>query len=419
MKNQNNIIDMHQKPIKTKWYLQFLLYLAIPFTMLSYKHKIIKENFKKIKGGCLVVSNHMSFEDVKFLKRILNPRRAFFVTSVDEVVFKEKLVRNIGCIPKKVHYSDMFIVKQIVRLLKEGNIVALYPEATYSFAGITNMIDQDLGKLAKLANVPVVVIHEYGSYLYSPRWNTLPKNKEVPIIAKAKMVVSKEELASTSADEIQRRINEYFDYDEYKYQRENNIRIKNPTKAHNIERILFRCPNCEHEKTIHGEGNYIICSNCNSKYFIDELQILHNENGKTVFDSIGTWYSWQRNSVAKDLSEDNYHLEFPVKISRLINFKEGFDHNFAKGIARQDNHGIVVDGVINATNEPFHYEYNEKLNQTIHLTFDVKGCQESAFEVHDANESYLVYPLDGTSIVKIRFAVEEAHKLHIQSIQNK
>ena len=69
---------------------------------------------------------------------------------------------------------------------------------------------------------------------------------------------------------------------------------------------------------------------------------------------------------------------------------------------------------INETNEKFHYEYNEKLNTTIHLTFDVKGCQEAGFEVHNATDSYLVYPQDGTCIVKVRLGVEEAHKNYLK-----
>ena len=57
--------------------------------------------------------------------------------------------------------------------------------------------------------------------------------------------------------------------------------------------------------------------------------------------------------------------------------------------------------------------------ERLHLTFDVKGCQESAFEVHDANESYLIYPLDKTPIVKVRYAVEESHRKHIESLKKK
>lgn len=417
MDNSIKKFNMHEKPMKMRPYILPFLWVAVWFNLLFRKHKIVKENFKRIKGGCLVLSNHMSFEDMKLMIKFLCPRRSFFVSSIDEFVGKEWIMRRLGCLPKKVHYSDMTLVRNIIRLLKQGNIVTLYPEATYSFAGITNQIDQGLGKLAKMANVPVIVVRQNGNYLYSPRWNTLPKNNEVPLLFKAKMVVSKEEVNKLSADEIQKRINEYFEYDDYKYQRENNIKLKNKSMAHNIHRILYKCPNCLNEEQIVGEGNNIICKSCNSNYHINELSILNNTNGESKFDSIANWYSWQRQFVKDEIVNNTYEIKFPVKISRLINAKLGFDHNFASGEARQTNKGIVIEGIINQTNEKFYFEYNEKANTTIHLTFDVKGCQESAFEVHNADETYLVYPLDSTPIVKIRFAVEESYYNHINNLR--
>ena len=174
-------IDMHKKPLKMNPILLPILWVAVWFNLLGRKHKIVRENFKKLPKGCLILSNHMSFEDMKLLVKFLKPRRSHFLSSIDEFIGKEWIMRQLGCIPKKVHYSDIAIVKTIVKLLKNDNIVTIYPEATYSFAGVTNDFDQGLGKLAKLANVPVIVIRQHGNYLYSPRWNTKPKNKEVPL----------------------------------------------------------------------------------------------------------------------------------------------------------------------------------------------------------------------------------------------
>ena len=409
--------EMHQKPIKTRFYLMPLLWLAVPISLIGTKHKIIKENFKSIKGGCIIVSNHMSFVDFKLLEKMIFPRRSYYISSIDEFIKKEWIMRHLGCIPKKVHYMDMALVRNMVRLLKKGNIISLYPEATYSFAGITNQFDQGIGKLAKLANVPVIVIHEYGAYLYSPRWNTHPKNKEVPLILKAKMVVNKDEVKELSEQQIQERINQYFEYDEYAYQKEHKIKIKNKNKAHNIERILYRCPNCENEKCIHGQGNIITCNVCQAKYEIDEYGILKNLNSQTQFDSISKWYIWQKKSVHEQIYDGTYDITFPVKISKFINDKIGFNHQYAKGVAKQNEFGIFIDAIVNETKETFHFEYNNKLNSNLHLTFDVKGCQESAFEVHNGTDSYLIYPLDQTATVKIRFAVEEAHQKYLLSLK--
>lgn len=413
MKKEIKKFEMHKKPIKTNPFFQLVIWIGSKIMLSTHKYKIVKENFKKIEGGCIVVSNHMSFTDFFFLETILCPRRSFYIVSIDEFIGKEWLMRHIGCIPKKVHYMDMALVRTMVRLLKKGNIVSLYPEATYTFAGVTNEFDQGIGKLAKMANVPVVVIRQNGNYLYTPRWHTAQKNKEVPLQAYAKMVVSQEEVKQLTDKQIQERINEYFEYDDYKYQRENNIHIKNNNLAYQIDRILYRCPHCGKEMCIEGNGNTINCKCCNAKYNINSLHILNNENGETKFDSISDWFLWQRDSVKQEILNGTYNITFPVKISKLINGKKGFDHNFAIGEATQNEKGIFIKAKTINGNEDFSFEYNEKLNSTVHLTYDVRGCQEPGFEVHNATDSYLIYPLDKTSIIKIRFAVEEAHKKYI------
>ena len=73
-------INYDRKPIKTRWYLLPLIWIIVTFMLFKVKHKIIKENFKKIKGGCLIVSNHMCFTDFKLLEKFLFPRRYFQLT---------------------------------------------------------------------------------------------------------------------------------------------------------------------------------------------------------------------------------------------------------------------------------------------------------------------------------------------------
>ena len=43
-------LDMHQPPIKTRWYILPILWFLVDCALIGVKHKIIKENFKKIKG---------------------------------------------------------------------------------------------------------------------------------------------------------------------------------------------------------------------------------------------------------------------------------------------------------------------------------------------------------------------------------
>ena len=83
---------MHRKPIKMNPLLLPILWVAVWANMLGRKYKIIRENFKKLPKGCLILSNHMSFEDMKLLIKFLKPRRSYYLSSIDEFIGKESCI---------------------------------------------------------------------------------------------------------------------------------------------------------------------------------------------------------------------------------------------------------------------------------------------------------------------------------------
>ena len=113
------------------------------------------------------------------------------------------------------------------------DVVGLYPEARYSACGITSYIPPSLGKLVKMAKVPVVVIIHHGNHLESPFWN-FRKKRKVPLYARAKLVLTKEQVETMSVDEINAILVKEFEYDEYKYQKENNILITEKYRAEGL-----------------------------------------------------------------------------------------------------------------------------------------------------------------------------------------
>lgn len=79
--------------------------------------------------------------------------------------------------------------------------------------------------------------------------------RRVPVCGTFKQIVSREELADITPEEIDRRIREAFTYDEYAWQLENKIEIKSKYRAHNIHKILYQCPCCKKEFTM--DSKYI------------------------------------------------------------------------------------------------------------------------------------------------------------------
>ncbi|MBR6080923.1 MAG: 1-acyl-sn-glycerol-3-phosphate acyltransferase [Treponema sp.] len=100
---------------------------------LWWRPKHIYENQaakKKIKGGALLISNHIGFTDPVFLMYGFWYRRLYFVAL--RIFFNTKVknfwFRHFLCIPIDRENVSMETFREIVGRLKEDEIVAIFPE---------------------------------------------------------------------------------------------------------------------------------------------------------------------------------------------------------------------------------------------------------------------------------------------------
>ena len=85
---------------------------------------------------CLILMNHSSFTDLEIVSRIMYPKPYGIVCTADGLVGKRWLMRNLGCIPTQKFVSDISLVRDIRRALREQEMsVLMYPEASYTFDG--------------------------------------------------------------------------------------------------------------------------------------------------------------------------------------------------------------------------------------------------------------------------------------------
>ena len=77
-----------------------------------------------------------------------------------------------------------------------------------------------------------------------------------------------------SPSEINERLREAFQYDEYRYQRENGIRITEPYRAEGLHKILYKCPHCKAESKMGSEGAEIFCRECGKRWELGEDGVL-------------------------------------------------------------------------------------------------------------------------------------------------
>lgn len=113
-------------------------------------------------GGCLlVVGNHRAPYDSACLMNVV--RRPIDWVSIKELMDRPlvgPLFRALNCMPLDRHQMDSVTAREILKRLRAGRLVALYPEA--QFRGAENSVlnggsfTSGFGQIAQLAKVPVI-----------------------------------------------------------------------------------------------------------------------------------------------------------------------------------------------------------------------------------------------------------------------
>ena len=218
-------------PIRQPFFITILIWILSKCALLFKKHRTQKINMEGLKPPYLVLSNHMYFVDFELASLITFPHRVNNVINIDGYIHRAWLMDLIGGICTRKFSNDLHLIKSIKKVFKRGDVVGLYPEARYSACGITSYLPESLGKLIKSCKVPVVVIIHHGNHLHTPFWN-FRKKRKVPLFARAKLVLTKEQIESSTIEEINNIIQEEFAYDDYQYQKDNNILITEKYRAY-------------------------------------------------------------------------------------------------------------------------------------------------------------------------------------------
>ena len=137
------------------------------------KHRAIirKARAEGLKPPYLLLCNHNAFLDFKVATKAIYPDRANYIVAIDGFIGREGLLRRVGCICKRKFTEDLVLIRQLKRVIQNGDVLVVYPEARYSLCGTTAVLPASLGKLCKLLGVPVVTLICHGHHIDSPFWN--------------------------------------------------------------------------------------------------------------------------------------------------------------------------------------------------------------------------------------------------------
>lgn len=297
--------DMTKKPMRTAWYLRPLTYLLSAPDVRKHRAIITKTGADGLKPPYLLLCNHNAFLDFKVATKAIYPHRANYIVAIDGFIGREGLLRRVGCICKRKFTEDLTLIRQCKRVVQNGDVLVVYPEARYSLCGTTAVLPASLGKLCKLLGVPVVTLICHGHHIDSPFWNLHVRNVK-PTEAEFTVQYTADELKATSADEINERLVQAFQYDEFAWQKARGIRVTYPKRAEGLHKVLYQCPACRTEFRMASEGATLYCKACGKRWHYTELGELAAEDGETAFSHIPDWYEWERQNVRAEIEAGTY-----------------------------------------------------------------------------------------------------------------
>ena len=362
-------------------------------------------NIRNFQGQYIALSAHPSWKDFGYaflaLKKSKNPHvisnRYFFNSKFQGCLF------DGGVISKKMFTNDVNCIRQIMRVAKNGESCLMMPEGRLSISGTNLPMPSGLGKLLKKLELPVLGIIPHGAYLTSAKWMKAKHKGMVEV--ESKVILTKEEVQSLSADEIEKKCKNELAFDEFEWIKGKNIEFKSKNLMKGIDGILYHCPKCHSEFTLTGNKNKIICSHCKEEFkFNGNLSLLSpNLDG---IENVRDWYKYQCELEYERIKDENYLLECDVTAKTYNEYGKGLDV-LGQGKCRLARSGFeFIDSSDESKNAKISCEKMESL---------LFGCAED-FETYINDVFYYFVPTgDKRVCVKWAICTEAMHKFLLEN----
>lgn len=288
-------------PYPIKWHFRIAVKLIIAlFKKVFHIKANVPKAVKNLQEPYLLLANHYGRYDPFIISDFLTKKPNF--VSSDAILrdpFYGPLFSGLGAIPKKKGVRDTQVIRAMKKVIESGGAVALFPEGTRTWSGVTHPLDPSIGKLAKLLNVPLVLVKMKGAYAFDPRWAKPLRRASMQIDY---TLVSKQQLAHLSHQEVMQLITSHLHHDDIAYAQEQNIIIKSARRAEYIDRMLFQCPSCQKFDGFTSHKNNFWCTSCGYNVYITPTGNFEHQGNPVAYANPRDWFNWQARNFVNYLS---------------------------------------------------------------------------------------------------------------------
>ncbi len=300
---------LQKRPNALLYFLGARIYAPL---MCRRKFNLVSSG-ERVKGPALIISNHTSNHDYKFIGCAVKPARISFLVTYHFFTFKKFALwlKAIGAIPKYQFTTDLEAMRKIQYVVqKQKGTVYIAPEGTVYASGHLGFISPAIAKMVRFLKVPVYACKIEGAGLGNAKWSTHTHKGKVSI--ETHKIIDAEESTSLSKDEIMDRIITALTYSEFEYQKREHVLVEGNDKALGFETMFYKCPCCGSEFTLSTDGNDVKCSNCGTvATFQDDFTFKWNTE-KQYFENYSQWYDWQYEKILEEVKQPDFKLEDEV-----------------------------------------------------------------------------------------------------------
>lgn len=261
---------------------------------------------KEIEPPYILLSNHESFEDFYYISQMAHPRNPSYLVNEYYCTrpFLRSLAKHGGILSKKLFTSDLAAPIGILRMIRKGYPVVIFPEGRLSPDGRSNPIVESGAALYRRIKTTLVLVRIDGAYYAHPKW----RKKRFPsdIRLTVRRVLSPEELSALTDEKLDDLIRTELYNDASAH--ESGL-YPQKGRASGLERLLFRCTDCGALYQTESVGCELRCRACGSVHCLDE----HYRFSDAPW-SIGAWYDVIRRMEAEELDSLSLHAAVRTKI---------------------------------------------------------------------------------------------------------
>ena len=364
----------------------------------------------KVEGSYIFISNHASRLDYIFTGVPVYPKKMNYVAGYNEFhrLHLSMVFRLLHVIPKKNFIPDIYTIKEVSRVLKNGGRICIFPEGMSSISGANQPVAIGTGKMIKKFKLPVYYSVIRGGYLTSPKYNLRDRCGKVEV--EINQLFTPEELEILTPAEIEEKINKAIYHDDYAWNKvaQNHYDI-GENGAENLEDLLFWCPKCGKQHVMTTEGNKIFCKECgNGATLLDTYEMVPFDDTCVIPETQTKWFDMERELIKKEVADENFRMEEKVELGMLPDYKLLSPNDTSvivgKGKLVLDRTGLTYTGTKNG--EDFTFHIDSKQLPTYGMCTDV-----SRFYTFLDGEFVEFYP-ENRVVEKFFMATEEIHRLN-------